>query len=148
MNKKYLEIITMFTLTISFSFCQGQQNNKESKKTMPTYKSKRTCVPCESGASSLSQDQIDALMEEFTDWQVKHIDGIARIERIVLFKNFVEAMSFINTVAEIAEKEGHHPDLYIFYNKVVIPLYTHAISGLSGNDFIIADMIDDLIDGK
>jgi len=60
----------------------------------------------------------------------------------ILCKDFVEAMKFVNKAAEIAEGEGHHPDMYIFYNKVRFDLSTHAVGGLSENDFILAAKID------
>lgn len=60
------------------------------------------------------------------------------------FKNFVEAMKFVNRVADLAEEEGHHPDIHIHYNKVRFDIWTHAIDGLSENDFILATKIDAL----
>ncbi len=72
-------------------------------------------------------------------------DGAHKIRRQFKFKNFREAISFINKVAEIAEKEGHHPDIYIFYNKVQLDLFTHAVGGLSENDFIMAAKINALL---
>ena len=61
------------------------------------------------------------------------------------FKNFLEAMKFVNKVAEIAENEGHHPDFCVHYNKVEIEIWTHAINGLSENDFIVAAKIDKVL---
>jgi len=102
------------------------------------------CLPCEGGVAPLSSEQIQELMVDFTEWQL--LEGPpAKIERKFTFKNFVEAMKFVNAIAEIAEQEGHHPDIIIVYNKVTIQLFTHAIQGLSTNDFIIADLIDDLL---
>lgn len=72
-------------------------------------------------------------------WQVE--DG-KKIEKKFKFKDFKEAMSFVNKVAELAETEGHHPDIEISYNKVQIELTTHAIGGLSTNDFIVASKIE------
>jgi 4a-hydroxytetrahydrobiopterin dehydratase len=66
------------------------------------------------------------------------------LQREFKFKNFIEAMKFINQVAVIAEEEGHHPDIYVFYNKVKLQLTTHAIGGLSLNDFIVAAKVDAL----
>lgn len=63
------------------------------------------------------------------------------------FANFVEAMKFVDQVADIAESEGHHPNIHIFYNKVTLELTTHAIGGLSENDFILASKIDTLFVG-
>lgn len=70
------------------------------------------------------------------------IDGGKKITKKFKFKNFKEAMAFINKVAELAESEGHHPDIFIFYNRVKFELSTHAIGGLSENDFILAAKIN------
>lgn len=68
-----------------------------------------------------------------------------KIKQQFQFKNFKEAMHFVNQVAEIAETEQHHPDIYIFYNKVIIELWTHFIDGLTENDFIMAAKIESII---
>ena len=73
-------------------------------------------------------------------WELQ--DG--RLVRLFLFKDFKEAMVFVNRVADIAEQEGHHPDLSIFYNKVAVALWTHAVGGLSVNDFILASKINEI----
>lgn len=65
--------------------------------------------------------------------------------RQVKFRDFREAMSFVNRVADLAEEEGHHPDILISYNRVTFELFTHAINGLSENDFILASKIDALL---
>lgn len=67
-----------------------------------------------------------------------------KLSREFKFKDFKEAMAFVNHVADIAESEGHHPDIYIFYNLVRLELSTHAVGGLSENDFILAAKIDTL----
>lgn len=98
------------------------------------------CVPCEIGTPPLTSEQIIALRPEISaQWQL--IDG-KKIERQFTFKDFVEAMKFVNEVAVLAEAEGHHPDIEIFYNKVTLTLWTHASNGLSENDFIMAKKID------
>lgn len=66
------------------------------------------------------------------------------IKRKFSFKDFKEAMKFVNQVAELANEQGHHPDFYIFYNVVELELFTHAVKGLSENDFIMAAKIDEL----
>lgn len=76
-----------------------------------------------------------------TPWEVE--DGV-KIERKFKFKDFVEAIVFVNKVADIAEEQGHHPDIEISYNKVEIELTTHAIKGLSTNDFIMASKIEQI----
>ncbi len=68
-----------------------------------------------------------------------------KIYRPFSFKDFKEAMAFVNKVAAIAEGEGHHPDIYIFYDRVNLELWTHAIGGLSENDFIVAAKVNDLL---
>lgn len=81
------------------------------------------------------------LLKEIPAW--KTADN-KKIERNFKFKDFKEAMIFVNRVAEIAEAEGHHPDVFISYNKVRVELTTHAVGGLSENDFILAAKIDRL----
>lgn len=103
--------------------------------------SQKKCIPCEAGTSPLTAVQIGEYQSQTPEWQVVENRQIRRNFR---FKNFVEAMEFINRVAIIAEEQGHHPDLHIFYNQVTIELWTHAIGGLSENDFIVASKIDAL----
>lgn len=101
------------------------------------------CLPCEGGVSPLTSEQVAEFMIDYPEWQL--LEGPpSKIERTFTFKDFVAAMKFVNTVADVAEKEGHHPDITIVYNKVTMQLFTHAIQGLSTNDFIIADLIDDI----
>lgn len=100
----------------------------------------KKCVPCEGGVPPLTQAQIDSYKKEISsEWQV--LDG-KKIERKFKFKDFKESMKFVNKVAEIAEQQQHHPDIKIFYSLVTITLWTHAIAGLSENDFIMAAKID------
>ncbi len=68
-----------------------------------------------------------------------------KISRDFMFKDFVKAVEFVNQVADIAEVEDHHPDIFVSYNKVRLDLWTHAINGLSENDFIVAAKIDDML---
>jgi 4a-hydroxytetrahydrobiopterin dehydratase len=98
------------------------------------------CVPCEGGMPPMSQEGIAKNLPLVPKWELQ--DG--RLVRICMFKDFVEAMTFVNKVAVIAESEGHHPDLSIFYNKVAIALWTHAVGGLSVNDFILAAKINEI----
>jgi len=78
------------------------------------------------------------LLVQLRDWQLK--DG--RIEKQFKFRDFVDSMRFVNKVADLAESEGHHPDIHILWNRVTLTLTTHAIKGLSENDFILAAKID------
>lgn len=69
-------------------------------------------------------------------------DGSHKLRKQFKFKDFKEAIAFVNRIAKIAEEEQHHPDIYVFYNKVQVELFTHAVGGLSENDFIMAKKID------
>lgn len=86
----------------------------------------------------MTQMDIEKHLHEVPQWTQKE----NKIERVFKFSDFKEAMVFVNKVADIAEGEGHHPDIGISYNKVTIVLWTHAIGGLSLNDFILAAKID------
>lgn len=99
------------------------------------------CVPCEGGVPPLNAEKIATYMAQTPGWKV--LDG-EKISHSFKFVDFKGAMAFINKVAEIAETEGHHPDIHVFYNRVNLELSTHAIRGLSENDFILAAKIDKL----
>jgi 4a-hydroxytetrahydrobiopterin dehydratase len=102
----------------------------------------KKCVACEGGMPPLNRTEAEVLMKQLKEW---HLSGDARwVSKEFKFKDFAKAMRFTNRVAEIAESEGHHPDLQISWGKVVVELTTHAIKGLSENDFIIAAKIDEL----
>jgi 4a-hydroxytetrahydrobiopterin dehydratase len=103
----------------------------------------KSCKPCEDKTSALTGDESSELIKEVENWML--IDD-KKIEKVFSFKDFTSALEFVNKVGAIAEKEGHHPNIYIFsYNKVKIDLYTHNIDGLSENDFILASKIDSLL---
>lgn len=99
------------------------------------------CVPCENGAPAISEEEEKKYLASVPDW-ILITDGVHKIRRQFTFKNFKGAIAFVNKIAEVAEEEQHHPDIYIFYNKVQIDLFTHAVGGLSENDFIVAQKID------
>jgi len=101
--------------------------------------SDKNCLPCEEGGEPLRHGQVEKYLRELGGGWVQ-MSG-TKIRKVFKFKGFKEAMVFINKVADIAEKEGHHPDIYISYSKVTIELSTHAVQGLSENDFILADKI-------
>ena len=104
----------------------------------------KKCVPCEigSGVKPVDRKAVAALLGEVPGWELSA--DAKTITRAFRLKNFVEAMDFINRVAALAENEGHHPDIHVFYNKVTLELSTHAIGGLSENDFILAAKINEL----
>jgi 4a-hydroxytetrahydrobiopterin dehydratase len=101
----------------------------------------KKCVPCEGGVQPFNKEQIQEYLGQLSGaWEVK--DG-KKITKRFKFHDFKEAMVFVNKIADLAEQEGHHPDIRVFgYKNVEIELSTHAISGLSENDFILAAKIE------
>ena len=110
--------------------------------------SAKKCMPCEGGTPPLDIGEINIYFKELHGrWEKVMIppDGhIKKIRSQFMFSDFKTAMGFVDQVAKIAESEGHHPDIHIFYNKVIIELWTHAVGGLSENDFIMASKIEEL----
>ncbi|MBS0209949.1 MAG: 4a-hydroxytetrahydrobiopterin dehydratase [Planctomycetes bacterium] len=101
----------------------------------------RKCAPCEGGVRPYTLAESQAQLEKLPAWQLT-ADG-QRIRRTWKAKNFMAAINFFNQVAQLAEADGHHPDLHLeSYRNVAIELWTHAIGGLSENDFILAAKID------
>ena len=101
----------------------------------------KKCVPCQGGIPPLTEEQITPLASQVQDWEV--IEN-HHIEKEFKFTNFVDALDFTNKVGEIAETEGHHPDIYLAWGKVKIQIWTHKIDGLNESDFILAAKIDAL----
>lgn len=103
----------------------------------------KKCVPCEGGVPPFTPEQVKEYKPQIADaWEV--VEDGKKLKRKFKFKDFKEAMTFVNKVAVVAEEEQHHPDIKIFYSIVEITLWTHAIMGLSENDFIMAAKIDQL----
>ena len=97
------------------------------------------CVPCEGGVPRLEEDEIELYRTQIADWQVVENH---HLERNYEFKDFKTALEFVNRVGEVAETEGHHPDIYFTWGKARLQIFTHAIDGLSESDFILAARID------
>ncbi|MFX1453663.1 MAG: 4a-hydroxytetrahydrobiopterin dehydratase [Promethearchaeota archaeon] len=95
----------------------------------------------------LTKDKENMYLKRVEGWSLIR-EGIHRINKEFYFKDFKEAMKFVNKVADLAEKEGHHPDIYIYYNEVVLELHTHAIKGLHLNDFVMAAKINKISEDK
>ena len=103
----------------------------------------KKCKPCEGGVDPCTLEEAQDQLDKLSGWYLTH-DG-QRIRKDWTVKNFLSGMDFFNRVAEVAEEDGHHPDLHIEgYRNVSIELWTHAIGGLSENDFILAAKIDRL----
>ena len=101
------------------------------------------CEPCEGGVPPLSSEECDELLAQLPDWTLS--SDKKSISRKYTFKNFYETMAFVNGLAWMANKEDHHPDLQVSYGHCVVSYWTHAIGGLSRNDFICAAKVDALL---
>ena len=97
------------------------------------------CVPCHGGVPRLTAAEIAPLLAQLEGWQMFDAHYLAKEYK---FKNFVDALAFVNRVGEVAEAEGHHPDIEFGWGYARIKIYTHAIDGLSESDFILAAHID------
>lgn len=104
--------------------------------------SQKHCVPCDGGVFPLARQESGPMMQEVPLWILAG-DALS-ISRTFSFKNFAEALAFANKIGAIAEEEGHHPDLEIGWGRATVRLSTHAIGGLSDNDFILAAKIDNI----
>lgn len=104
----------------------------------------RACVPCRGGIPPLSEVEARRLLEGTPDWRLE--ENGTRLVRRFEFEDFVKAMAFVNRVADIAEEQGHHPDIAIHWNKVDLVLWTHKIGGLHENDFILAAKVNRLLE--
>ncbi|MBI3890940.1 MAG: 4a-hydroxytetrahydrobiopterin dehydratase [Candidatus Wallbacteria bacterium] len=101
------------------------------------------CVPCHGGVPALGEAAVRELALQTPGWDVGVVPS--RLSRTFGFKDFVEAMAFVNRVAAVAEEQGHHPDIEIHWNQVKLVLWTHSIGGLHENDFVVAARISRLL---
>ena len=105
----------------------------------------KKCMPCEGGVIPFDISQIHKYQKEINDWKVvKNDKEVYFLEKEFSFKNFLESQKFINEVGKISELEGHHPDISFGWGYAKIAITTHAIEGLSENDFILAAKIDQI----
>ena len=103
----------------------------------------KKCVPCEGGVIPFDISEIHKYQKKIDNWDVvKNKKGIFFLEKKFIFKNFIESQNFVNEVGKISEEEGHHPDITFGWGYAKISITTHAIEGLSENDFILATKID------
>ena len=101
----------------------------------------RQCVPCRGGVPPMKGADIAKLSAQLPEWQVVNEHHLQRTYR---FKNFAEALDFVNRVGELAEAQGHHPDICFGWGKAEITIWTHKIDGLTESDFVLAAKIDKL----
>ena len=100
----------------------------------------KQCRPCEGGMPPLSRTEVTVLMQQLDGWEFS--DKL--IGKVYNFNNYYQTMAFVNVIAWISHREDHHPDITVGYNKCRVEYTTHAINGLSENDFICAAKIDTL----
>lgn len=104
--------------------------------------SKKHCIPCEGDIDPFDAETAHVYLQDTPKWLIS--SDATNIHRDFIFHDFDEAIQFVNSVAELAESEGHHPDILVRWNKVTLTNSTHAIKGLSENDFILASKINDI----
>ena len=101
----------------------------------------KTCIPCRGGTPPLKGEELDALGRRVNEWEVVEEHHLRKVFR---FKNFREALGFVNKVGELAEEQGHHPDICFGWGRVEVMVWTHKINGLTESDFIFAAKVDTL----
>jgi 4a-hydroxytetrahydrobiopterin dehydratase len=100
-----------------------------------------TCVPCRGGIPPLKGKDLEEMQRKLPGWEVINEH---HLHKAFSFPNFVKALAFVNRVGDLAEQQGHHPDIFLAWGKVEIAIWTHAIDGLTQSDFILAAKIDQL----
>jgi 4a-hydroxytetrahydrobiopterin dehydratase len=104
------------------------------------------CVACRRGEPLVTEAEIAEFAPQIPDWHIVERDNIKRLERVFIFKTFVESLAFTNKVGEIAEAEGHHPSILTEWGKVTVTWWTRVIKGFHHNDFIMAAKTGKLFD--
>jgi 4a-hydroxytetrahydrobiopterin dehydratase len=102
---------------------------------------RKQCVPCRGGVPPLSGKELENLAKQVPQWKVINAHHISRT---FVFPDFRQALAFVNKVGEIAEEQGHHPDILLSWGKAEVTTWTHKIDGLTESDFILAAKIDEL----
>jgi 4a-hydroxytetrahydrobiopterin dehydratase len=105
----------------------------------------RTCVPCKGGVPPLKGSELQALERQVAGWKVINEHHLVKT---FTFPDFVKALAFVNRIGDIAEQQGHHPDIYLTWGKVEVQIWTHKIDGLTESDFILAAKIDLALKGS
>ncbi len=103
---------------------------------------KQDCVPCRGGVPPLGEDRVKELLGQLDGWQA--VNG-HHLSKDYTFGDFVGALAFVNRIGEMAEQQGHHPDIYLSWGKVGVTIWTHKIDGLTESDFIFAAKVDQVL---
>ena len=106
---------------------------------------KKDCVPCKGGVPPLKGGAIPALLAQLDGWEV--VDE-HHLRKTYAFKDFVQALAFVNRVGAVAEEQGHHPDIHLTWGSVRLEIWTHKINGLTESDFIFAAKSDEALKGE
>lgn len=101
----------------------------------------RHCVPCDGGTPTLGEEEIAPLLAELPGWK---LDAEGKLARTYAFDGFMPGVRLVNRIAEVAESEGHHPDLMLSWGSLEVRVITHAVGGLTENDFVLAAKIERL----
>ena len=112
---------------------------------MVTNLADKKCVPCRGGTPPLTPEEIAPLLAQLDGWRV---EDSKKLIKSFGFKNFAQAVEFVNAITAVAEAEQHHPDLYVRWGEIRVYLWTHKIDGLSESDFVMAAKIDRLYAGR
>lgn len=107
----------------------------------------KTCVPCQKGAPQITPQELEALKPQIPDWEIRDAGGVQTLYRAFKFKNFKEALDFVNAVGDLAEDHFHHPTIVLDWGKVQVSWTTHKIKGLHENDVIMAAKTDTIFNG-
>ncbi len=102
------------------------------------------CEACRVGAPQVTDDEVAELKPQIPDWNILEIDGIKQLQRSFRFSDFAEALEFTNKIGDLAEEQGHHPDLLTEWGRVTVTWWTHKIRGLHRNDFVMAAKTDEI----
>lgn len=103
-----------------------------------------SCEACRADAPRVTGDELEHLLNEVPEWHLLVENDIRRICRVYTFKNFRQALNFTNAIGELAEEEGHHPEITLEWGKVTVSWWSHKIMGLHKNDFIMAARSDEV----
>ena len=111
---------------------------------MATPLAERHCEACTPDTPTLTRSEIDQLLAQLPGWTVVESGGHLELTRTYKFKGFTPGVALVDRIAPIAEAEGHHPDLLLSYGSLTVRLWTHAVGGLTQNDFVLAAKIDEV----
>ncbi|MGE5249552.1 MAG: 4a-hydroxytetrahydrobiopterin dehydratase [Bacteroidota bacterium] len=107
--------------------------------------SRLKCVACRGGEPTVTSEELREYLPQIPEWRVIEVDGVQRLERQFKFKDFAQALAFVNRVGSAAEEEDHHPRIVLEWGRVGVQWWTHVIKGLHRNDFIMAAKTDQLL---